>query len=266
MDPNKILAANILDIIFEGKNKAYGAYELRNTYNNRLKTSLALTFVLISIILSVFLLSKNEHTENIIPTYIFEPTAITPEIEKKAKAKKEVIKQINVKTIQSTKPVIVDDILVTKPPPDNALIMSGTINIKTSDGTNESSLLPPVEKVSSPVELAIIKANIEDETPVNHVEIQAMFKGDWTAFVKKQIEKNIDDLVEAGESGTCIVRFVVSKTGKVSDVEAITMKGSKLSEVAVNAIRKGPNWIPAQQNGREVNAYRHQPVTFKIDE
>ncbi len=76
----------------------------------------------------------------------------------------------------------------------------------------------------------------------------------------------MDELTEAGISGTCIVKFIVSKDGRVSDVEAITMKGSKLSEVAVNAIRKGPDWIPAQQNGREVNAYRHQPVTFKIDE
>ena len=44
--------------------------------------------------------------------------------------------------------------------------------------------------------------------------------------------------------------------------EATTMKGTKLAEVAVNAIRKGPNWTPAQQNGRYVNAYRLQPVTL----
>ncbi len=142
--------------------------------------------------------------------------------------------------------------------------MSGTINTKTSEGTIETSLLQPLENISSSVETAIIKANIEDETPIMNVEIQAMFKGDWIAFVRKQIEKNIDDLVEAGEAGTCIVRFVVSKTGKVSNVEAVTMKGTKLAEIAVNAIRKGPNWIPAKQNGIHVNAYRQQPVTFTI--
>jgi protein TonB len=41
------------------------------------------------------------------------------------------------------------------------------------------------------------------------------------------------------------------------------MKGSKLAEIAVNAIRKGPKWTPAQQNGRYVNAYRLQPVTLQ---
>ena len=74
----------------------------------------------------------------------------------------------------------------------------------------------------------------------------------------------MDELTDAGESGTCIVKFVVSKDGTVSDVEAITMKGTKLAEVAVNAIRKGPRWIPARQNGTAVNAYRQQPVSFQI--
>ena len=58
------------------------------------------------------------------------------------------------------------------------------------------------------------------------------------------------------------MKFIVDKMGKVSSVEAITMKGSKLAEVATNIIRKGPNWIPAQQNGRLVNAYRLQPVAY----
>ncbi len=62
------------------------------------------------------------------------------------------------------------------------------------------------------------------------------------------------------------MKFIVSKDGAVSNVEATTMKGTKLAEIAVNAIRKGPNWKPAQQNGRAVNAYREQPVTFTIQD
>jgi protein TonB len=102
METNKLLTAPFLDILFDGRNKEYGAYDLRNTYDKRLITALALTFLLISIILSAFLLNKKEHTTNILPAYIFEPTAITPEIEKKVNPKKEVTKQMNVKTFQST--------------------------------------------------------------------------------------------------------------------------------------------------------------------
>ena len=46
MDVNKILTADILDILFEGKNKAYGAYDLRRTYEKRVNIALAGTFVI----------------------------------------------------------------------------------------------------------------------------------------------------------------------------------------------------------------------------
>ena len=44
MEPNKILQADILDLVFEGRNKDYGAYELRKTYNRRILTALIITF------------------------------------------------------------------------------------------------------------------------------------------------------------------------------------------------------------------------------
>jgi len=47
MDVNKILTADILDILFEGKNKAYGAYDLRRTYEKRIKIALIGTFTII---------------------------------------------------------------------------------------------------------------------------------------------------------------------------------------------------------------------------
>ncbi|HEV8081114.1 MAG TPA: TonB family protein [Chitinophagaceae bacterium] len=133
---------------------------------------------------------------------------------------------------------------------------------KIDDGT----ISPPQEIRNSKVLEAPIKNYSEDDNKFIPVEIEATFKGNWNAYIKKEIEKNIEELTEAGESGTCVVKFIVSKNGRVSDVEAITMKGSKLAEIAVNAIRKGPKWIPARQNDREVNAYRQQPVTFTINE
>ena len=101
------------------------------------------------------------------------------------------------------------------------------------------------------------------------VEIEASFpggEGAWTRYVTKAIQQNIEELTEAGESGQCRVRFIVDKAGVVSEVEALTMKGTKLAEVAVNAIRKGPKWTPAQQNGRFVKAFREQPIQFTIEE
>ncbi|MBN8787684.1 MAG: energy transducer TonB, partial [Terrimonas sp.] len=59
---------------------------------------------------------------------------------------------------------------------------------------------------------------------------------------------------------------IVDKEGNVSNTEALTLKGTKFSEVVVNAIAKGPKWVPAMQNGKPVKAYRKQPVAFQIHE
>jgi protein TonB len=71
---------------------------------------------------------------------------------------------------------------------------------------------------------------------------------------------------DKNNSGTCKVRFIVSKDGKVSDVKAVTMEGTHLADVAVNAIKKGPRWNPGMQNGKTVNSYVFVPVTFKLSD
>ncbi len=63
-----------------------------------------------------------------------------------------------------------------------------------------------------------------------------------------------------------IVRFIVSKDGSISDVQAETKFGHGMEEEAIRAIKKGPRWTPAIQNGRNVNAYRRQPITFVVAE
>ena len=101
------------------------------------------------------------------------------------------------------------------------------------------------------------------------VEVEASFPGGeeaWTQYIRQYIGQNIDALVKANKSGTCRLKFIVDKNGNVKNVQAITMRGTKLAKVAVHAISKGPKWIPAVQDGRTVNAFREQPVTFTIQE
>ncbi len=96
-------------------------------------------------------------------------------------------------------------------------------------------------------------------------EVEASFPGgqeSWRRYITRIISEHIKELTK-DDYGTCIVKFIIDTKGNVHDVAATTMKGTKLAEIAENAIRKGPKWIPAQQNGRYVNAYRLQPVTVK---
>jgi protein TonB len=108
------------------------------------------------------------------------------------------------------------------------------------------------------------KDDPSDSISYSKVEVEASFPGGpaaWTKYITKQIMQSIDQLRKK-DYGTCIVKFIVGKNGYVSEVEATTMKKTRLAKIAVEAIENGPRWIPAQQNGRYVNAYRLQPVTL----
>ncbi len=100
--------------------------------------------------------------------------------------------------------------------------------------------------------------------PLAKVEVEASFPGSpaaWTKYITKYIQDNATSF-KRKDFGSCVVRFIADKRGHISDVEATNMKKSKLAKLAVEAIENGPKWIPAQQNGRTVNAYRLQPITL----
>jgi len=274
METNKILSADILDILFEGKNKEYGAYELRKTYNKRITLALIITAVIALLIFVGSVVAKNIQDNN--STKLLEVKDLSLEqVQKEDKPPPPPPPPLKlpppppIQTIQFTPPKIVKDEEVVKPPVENARIEEAKVDVKTVEGTKDVGIVaPPVEEKSQAIEAPKVVAAEEDKV-FTKVEIEASFPGGdagWSRYVKKEIESHIDELTEAGQSGQCRVRFIVSKDGTVSDVVALTMKGSKLAEVAENAIRKGPKWTPAQQNGRHVNAYREQPVTFTIQD
>jgi len=274
METNKILSADILDILFEGKNKEYGAYELRKTYNKRITLALIITAVIALLIFVGSVVAKNIQDNN--STKLLEVKDLSLEqVQKEDKPPPPPPPPLKlpppppIQTIQFTPPKIVKDEEVVKPPVENVKIEEAKVDVKTVEGTKDVGIVaPPVEEKSQVIEAPKVVAEEEDKV-FTKVEIEATFPGGdagWSRYVKKEIESHIDELTEAGQSGQCRVRFIVSKDGTVSDVVALTMKGSKLAEVAENAIRKGPKWTPAQQNGRHVNAYREQPVTFTIQD
>ena len=111
------------------------------------------------------------------------------------------------------------------------------------------------------------KEGIKIDSVFTRDEIEASFPGGdaaWSQYIQNQIVQNGDAITRDNQSGTCWVRFIIDKEGKIKNVEAITMKGSVLADVAVKAIKYGRKWKPAMQYGRPVNAYREQPVSFTI--
>lgn len=271
MERNQILKSDILDILFDGRNKEYGAYDLRKTYNKRITTALIVTIVVVLIFLigsaiannlsskdsAVVLHTTDATLQKIKPN---EPPPPPPPPPPKVPPPPPVA------TIAFTPPKVVKDIEVIKPPPDVKQIEAAKVDVKTVEGTKDLGIVaPPSDLKGSNVVAAPVEKKEDPDKVFTKVEIEASFPGGlsaWSRYVTRAIQSHIDEFSES-DYGTCVVRFIVDKTGKVSDVQATTLKGSKLAEIAVNAIRNGPNWIPAQQNGRMVNAYRLQPVTLQ---
>jgi len=100
------------------------------------------------------------------------------------------------------------------------------------------------------------------------IEKEAQFPGDskaWMSFLQKNLNANVPVKNRASE-GTylVIVQFVVDKEGQVTDIKPLTKFGFGMEEEVVRILKKAPRWTPAFQFGRNVKAYRKQPVTFVV--
>jgi len=269
MEANQILKSDILGILFEGKNKAYGAYDLRKTYNKRITTALIFTIgILLLLLIGTAIANKFKPKQEVKEMVVNESTLqqIKPdEPPPPPPPPPKLPPPPPVATIQFTPPRVVKDIEVIKPPPEVKQIEEAKVDVKTVEGTKDLGIVaPPSEDKGTQVIAAPVEKKEDPDKVFTKVEIEATFPGGpqaWQKYVTRAIQADIDEFTES-DYGTCVVKFIVDKTGTVSDVQATTMKGTKLAEVAVNAIRKGPKWTPAQQNGRYVNAYRLQPVTL----
>ncbi|MFT3702744.1 MAG: energy transducer TonB [Agriterribacter sp.] len=274
MDINKILNSNILDIIFDGRNKTYGAYELRTQYNRRLTRALIIAssvalFILLASFLSAKFEGSNKKKELVVKEIEMADIKQEEKVEPPPPPPPKPPDPPKIEMAKFTPPKVVKDEEV-KPEEEMKEVekLEDTkISTANQEGVKDQGIVaPPVEDKGG----VIAAPKVDDDDKVfQKVEIEAKFpggEGAWTKYISREINRYIDELQEAGKAGTCLVQFIVDKEGNISDVEALTMKGTKLAEICENAIKKGPKWVPAEQNGRKVKAYRKQPVTFQIQE
>lgn len=269
MEANNILRSDILDIIFEGKNKLYGAYDLRKTYNNRLVKALSATFILLLLFFAGALLAgnsgKKEFVIDVGPDIDLHNVRdeIKPTVPEVLTPKVPVENQV-----RFVKPIVVDNDKV-KPDEivkninDDQVISSQTIKSENTVHVIQA----PITDLQSGINEIPAKRN-EEPSIYAKVEIDAEFPGGFSAW-RNYLEKNLDADIAINNGApegtyTVKVRFVVSKDGTISNVVSETKLGYGMEEEAVKIISKGPKWIPAIQNGQQVNAYRDQPITFVV--
>jgi protein TonB len=274
MQADQILRSSTLDIIFDGRNKAYGAYELRKHYNFRLLLSLGGMSLVTGSLFVIFLLTQNGAVPQKQVMYVKDVQLESVVEEKKAEMAPPPPPAAAAQKVEVTKftpPRIVKDNEVKeddKPPAQEKLedTRIGTIN---QEGVKDEGVIaPPISDGGKGV-VEGPKPHVEEDydKTFEKVEIESEYPGGaaaWLRYLNKNFrypEDGLNNLIE----GTVVVQFIVDKEGNVSDVQAVSGPNEGgLRQEAMRVIRKSGIWMPAIQNGRKVKSYKLQPVIFKL--
>lgn len=261
------------DLVFEGRNQAYGAYKLRKSTGKRNIWSIVIVLIAAVVIFSAIAI-KNviQANQRVAVTTAVELSSIQTKkqakVEKKAPVKIEQPKVEKVKSsIKFTAPVIKKDEDV-KPEEEmknqdelqKTKTTIGAFNVVGNDEIG-GEIIKAKEEIAQP------EPPKEEENKVfDVVEEQPSFPGGQGALMQ-WLRDNIKYPVVAAENGIegrVIVQFVVSKTGSISGVTVARGVDPSLDKEAVRVVSSMPNWTPGRQNGTTVNVRYTLPVTFRL--
>lgn len=280
MDPNKYLKADFLDILFEGRNKEYGAYELRKNYDRRVRNSTILTVLVSALFIGGYAANAYLHKEGLL----------------KEKPKVADVKLENIKLpdpnqpppppppppapeppkvkpqVQFTPPKVVkdQDVKPDEQPPDLDKIKNQAISTVTKAGDVNGVDPGLVADKGS----GVVSAPPTENKVFTWVEQMPRFPGSTSEEdSQEKILKYLHDHIrfpamarDNGIQGTVYVQFIVGPDGSISSVKAVnaTKLGGGLEDEAVKVVSGMPRWIPGKQNGRSVTVQFSIPVKFVL--
>ena len=275
MESSKILSADILDIVFEGRNKDYGAYELRKTYNKRLLISLIVMAGLCLLLFVGYILA------NVIssgPAKDLVPQDVQLEEVKQEEKKEEPPppppkppEPPKVEMAKFTPPKIVKDeeVKEEEKPPEVEKLEDTKIGTVNQEGVKDEGIVAPPSDDNGKGVVEAPKKDDEDwDKTFTKVEIESEYPGGAAAW-QRYLNRNLrypQEAIDNEIQGAVVVQFIVDKEGNVSDVSAISGPSEGgLRDEAVRVIKKSGKWTPAVQNGRQVKSYKKQPIVFKLE-
>ena len=266
METKNAVAKRWDDLVFENRNKEYGAYSIRKSYSENVNKGFmmslgtALLFFIIPLIASSF-----KTIEPIIPGDEDPLTKIdiTPPIIEPVKPKQvdppPVKKKIDGnKFVVTDKPVDdaeIERIDIHNPPSDGDPNVTDDNNVTFTDGPGVVDGSSTVVDPPKPVE------------PIIYTGITATYKGGMEAMFKF-LRKHLRYPAVArrmGVEGTVYVSFVVNTEGKVINATVIKGISKECDEEAVRVVSLLTEWIPAKQNNVNVMVRMVLPISFKLD-
>lgn len=262
------------DIVFEGRNKTYGAYFLRQNSGKRIRIAFLVIVLFAAFIAYLPTLVETVKSRTQQHDKMVDVTTIS-----NLKKLKDEVKEENIirkedappppplkTTIKYTPPVITDAADVRDDQQMKSMEELSTSKVQISVADVKGSNAANAVDIADLQQHKVVVEDKEEEKPLYGVEQMPQFPGG-----EEELMKFISDnlrypaaAAELGIEGRVTLRFVVSKTGKVSDVEVIRGLDPSCDKEAIRVIKMMPDWIPGRQNGRNVPVYFTLSVLYKF--
>ena len=249
------------DLVFENRNKSYGAYSLRNEYDKRMMIITFSLLLLISLLFGAWRIYKSIPVV-VPPAPPVDTTQMTipaPPIDDVPPPPPEDIPPPVEETVAFMPPIVVD-IPVDDEIPTQEEVEETKVDVKAQEGSGDE-FAPPTDD-GPPID------DTEPE-PETFVDEEAEFPGGYPAMMA-WIQKNLifpETAIENNVQGKCFLRFVVSVNGNISSVTVT--KGvpdcPECDKAAIKAIKAMPKWKAGKLNGRSVSSYCSIPINFAIE-
>ena len=269
------------DLIFEGKNKDFGAYKLRQGSESR--HNKAFFYVLIGLVAVCLLIFgymgyeayKTQKAEEEAKAKLEQQQKLAQMEAEKEEEKEEEVAQIEIEEVKPEAPQLatqlMTELLLTDTPKEDNEIKAN------EDIQKDNSVMSTFTQAGSD-DINLIKEHKEEvvqekpreekkkEEVFTHVEQMPKFPG-GDAELYKFISNNLNYpamAIENNVQGRVVVQFVVTKDGSIGNVKVVRSVDRDLDNEAIRVCKKLPKFIPGKQNGQPVNVWYTLPVTFKL--
>ena len=260
-----------LDLIFDQKNKSYGAYELRHqsdAYTSKALLYAGTFFILMFLSPRIISLingpAPEEITANPVEVVVAPPPAIDPETPAPPAVEPPPARQDQVKFLP---PVVLPDPMVRDvEPPQIKELQNADPGQKTTAGSPDAHIVIAEPAGDGPKKDAAV---VVDDTQVYDIailEVPPVFPGGMDKFYK-YLNSSIKYPMMAAENniqGKVFVSFVVEKNGALTDIKVLRSLGGGTDEEAVRVLKASPKWTPGVQNGKQVRVKYNIPISFSL--
>jgi protein TonB len=278
MESNKYKGKSLDDMVFEDRNKTYGAFFLRTNYSKYLAKALAIgTLVFCSLIGGAFAYSNANKANNGDLRAIEIDLADLEEIEEPEEdidlppppppPPEPPPPEIAQVKFLPPEPKADEEVIIEEPPPKVEEVEKAVISSKTVEGEDAISNFapppPPPPAITKPAGLGKAK----EEEIFTTVEQQPEFPG-GVSQMYRYIGENMkypSAAQRANVSGKVFVKFVVERDGSIGDISILKGIGFGCDEEASRVIKSMPKWSPGRQNGRNVRVYFTMPISFRLE-